>query len=111
MFQVFFGYKGQSGWGPKQADLAGASPACGGGIGTKSSLRFLPIQTILGFYKQMTIIALSLCERWTAAFFPNTENKYLLKILPLSCHFTNYIILQGFILFIIFQTLLYLFLF
>lgn len=102
MFKIIFGYKDQSGWGPEQADLVSSSPARSGGIGTKGAVASLPIQTILGLYKQMARIALSLCERWTATFFPNTEKKYLLKMLSFSCHFTDYIILQGFILFMIF---------
>lgn len=102
MLKIFFGYKGQSRRGPEQADLMGSSHAHTGGIGTKWTLRSLWNQTILGFYKQIAGIALSLCERWTAAFFQNTEKKYLLKILPFSYNFTNSIILKGFILFMIF---------
>lgn len=74
MFKIF-GCKGHSGWGPEQADLVDGSPVHSGGIGTKWALRSLPIQIILGFYKQKARIALSLCERWTATFFLNTKKE------------------------------------
>jgi len=56
-------------------------------------------------YKQMARISLS-SDKGTASFFPNEEQKYLLNISALLCQFTNEIILQGFILFVTFWTLL-----
>jgi len=42
--------QGQVGWGFKHPGLVEGVSAHGRGVGTRCSLRFLPTQTILGFY-------------------------------------------------------------
>lgn len=62
------GAQGQDGWGPKKSDGGGGNPAHSRGLGTGSSLRFPPTQTILWFYETEQFI------HWLKPFSTSVSN-------------------------------------